>query len=79
MVAVTSNGKAIKALGRDLSDRSTKVRTDRKRRTAMIPDSTGESTHEATMPAIPCISFDWSIGRSTNELIVILLVSQSIK
>ena len=54
MVAVTRIGKAISALDTDFSDRRTKVRTVKNRNTAMMPEKTGDSTHDATMPATPC-------------------------
>ena len=54
MVAVTRKGKMRIALFAESSERSTKVLTNRKRATAIMPDSTGDSAHEATMEEMPC-------------------------
>ena len=64
MVAVTRKGKIKMARLVESSDRSTKVLTNRKRATAMIPERTGDSTHEATMADTPC----GAIGRSIRSI-----------
>lgn len=56
MVAITRKGNTRMARLYESEDRRTKVRTKRKRATAMMPERTGDSAHEATIAETPCSS-----------------------